>query len=210
MHLVNTNFTSENGYFINPIEDVEILFDPYCVDLFDQNGYHLTRVEQAYLEPNNLGSIRRRNEDVIRKPWIFSSKREGVHINHSDLFERKGFSGEALNQLKTYAKFNPILHKVIKMQPKWGIDISIDYVDNEKVFELFHYEWDSFDFSAVLEKKREIEQFVLSANWVELAEQVWKHRESWIHLDFFGQSEWRTNFFKISPEKFKQIIWNNE
>lgn len=209
MHLINTEFTSKTGYFDNPIADTEILYDPFCVDLFDQNGYHLTKVEQAYLEVNGLTSIKRRNEDVIRKPWFVSSKRNGVHINHSDLFERKGFSGLAYGQIKYHAHFNPILYKVLKMQPKWGIDISIDYVDSERVFEVFHYEWDSFDYSAVLEKKNEIEKFVLNSDWDSLANEVWDRRDEWMHLDFFGQSEWRTNYFNISPEKFKQIIWEN-
>ena len=43
------------------------------------------------------------------------------------------------------------------MKSKWGIDISIDYTDYDgNVFEVFHYEWDSFDYDPIIEKKLEI------------------------------------------------------
>ena len=37
---------NKEPYFIDPSEDVEILKDTNSVDLFDQNGYHLTKAEQ--------------------------------------------------------------------------------------------------------------------------------------------------------------------
>jgi len=206
---LSKNQFNQNGHFINPIEDTEILWNPYCVDLFDQNGYHLTQVEQEYLYVNGFQDVKRRNEDVLRRSWFTSPNRRGVHINHSDLFERKGFDGLALEQLTEHARFNPILYKVIKMKPKWGIDISLDYADSERVFEVFHYEWDTFDYHEAVSKKTEIEQFVINQDWDTVANQIWELREEWIHLDFFGQSEWRTNFFNISPEQFKQIVWEN-
>jgi len=79
--------------------DINVLLDTESVNLFDQNGYHLTRVEQSFLEPNGYRAIERRHEDCLRYDWLIWDKRDGAHINHSDLFERKGFSGEALEQL---------------------------------------------------------------------------------------------------------------
>ena len=42
------------------------------------------------------------------------------------------------------------------MKPKWGIDISIDFVSPTSAFEVFHYEWDSFNYEEVMQKKLEI------------------------------------------------------
>ena len=39
MKIANTKF-SRQGYYTEPTLDVDILQDPKCVDLFDQNGYH--------------------------------------------------------------------------------------------------------------------------------------------------------------------------
>ena len=93
------------------------------------------------------------------------------------------------------------------MKPKWGIDISIDYVSPDAVFEVFHYEWDSFDFCKILDKKLEIEEFVLNQDWDAVAKKLWKNRKDWYDLDFFEQTQWRTDYFGLSPEKFKNVIW---
>ena len=199
------------SHWNNPIQDLSIFSTEYCVNLFDQNGYHLTPIEQLYAEQNGYPLNIRRHETVLRKPWlILENVLTGAHINHSDLFERKGYTGEALDQLKYHAKDNNLLWKVIKMKPKWGIDISIDYVDEKgNVFEVFHYEWDSFEYEPVLERKIAIENFVISQDWNIHAKEVLKRKNEWYDLDFFGQSKWRTDYYEIPPEKFKHIIWDN-
>ena len=197
------------AYFLDATEDIDTLRDPRCVDLFDQNGYHLTKAEQAFLTRNGYEPIIRRHEDCLRHDWIISDKRDKAHINHSDLFERKGFKDCALEQLNALAEYNPMLYKLTKMKPKWGIDISIDYVSPDAVFEVFHYEWDSFEYDDVMEKKLEIEQFVLNLDWDSVALDLWKKRDEWINLNFFEQTKWRTDFFGLSPEKFKNVIWES-
>lgn len=197
------------AYFMTETKAVKTLLDPNCVDLFDQNGYHLTKAEQAFLPCNGYKPIERRHEDCLRYDWITWDRKKKAHINHSDLFERKGFYGDALDQLKFNAKKNPMLWKLIKMKPKWGIDISIDYVGKDKVFEVFHYEWDSFDYDKLLEKKQEIETFVLNQDWDDIAKKLWKKRKEWYNLDFFDQTKWRTDYFGLSPEKFKNVIWED-
>jgi hypothetical protein len=100
-----------------------------------------------------------------------------------------------------------MLYKLIKMKPKWGIDISIDYVSPDAVFEVFHYEWDSFEYEAVQEKKEEIENFIVHKDWDDIAQILWNRKNEWLNLDFFEQTQWRTDFFGLSPEKFKNVIW---
>jgi hypothetical protein len=209
MKISNNKLHSE-AYFFDAIENPDVLKDPNCVDLFDQNGYHLTKAEQAFLDRNGYQSIERRHEDCLRHDWLTWDKKDGAHINHSDLFERKGFKDQALEQLEILAEeHNPMLYKLIKMKPKWGIDISIDYVSPYAVFEVFHYEWDSFDYKKLLEKKLEIEQLVLKLDWDQVANDLWKIKEEWIDLNFFEQTKWRTDYFGLSPEKFKNVIWKH-
>jgi len=104
MRVANTTLHKEPN-FLDPTEDIKTLKDPKSVDLFDQNGYHLTRAEQAFLGYNGYETIERRHEDCMRYDWILWDKRDGAHINHSDIFERKGFSSIALEQLHSLSTF---------------------------------------------------------------------------------------------------------
>ena len=177
---ISDNSLHRNAYFLDPTDEIETLKDKHCVDLFDQNGYHLTKAEQAFLSNNGFEPVARRHEDCLRYDWITWEKKDGAHINHSDLFERKGFYSTALEQIQYIAEeHNPMLWKLVKMKPKWGIDISIDYVSPEAVFEVFHYEWDSFNFCHVMEKKEEIEQFVVQQDWDDVAKKLWKKKDEW-------------------------------
>jgi len=207
---VADTFLKKEPNFLDATEDILTLRDPNSVDLFDQNGYHLTKAEQAFLVRNGYQPIVRRHEDCLRYDWLLWDKRDGAHINHCDLFERKGFGDQALDQLYAIAESNnPMLYKLIKMKPKWGIDISIDYVSKDHVFEVFHYEWDAFEYDAVIEKKLEIEKFVLNLDWDKVALELIELKDQWYHLDFFEQSKWKTDFFGLSPEKFKNVIWDD-
>jgi hypothetical protein len=208
------NVLNPNPFWTRPIPESEskILLDPESLDLFDQNGYHLTKIEQIFAIYNGYKGESRREEHVLRQTW-FESNRPlvGPHLNHSDLFQRRGCNGDALVQLKEYAKKNPLLWKLIKMKPKWGIDLSIDYVDRDgNVFEVFHYEWDGFSYKDVAQKKMEIERFVDNQNWEVTASILLERKDEWAHLDFFEQSKWKTDLFNLSPEKFKNIIWETE
>lgn len=207
--ILTDNKLNSQGYFIDPTEYTNILKHPNSVDLFDQNGYHLTAAEQAFLTFNGYEPVQRRHEDCLRQDWLVWDKREGAHINHSDIFERKGFRDVALEQVLSIAEENPMLYKIAKMKPKWGIDISIDYVSEDAVFEVFHYEWDSFEYEPLLEKKLELEEFVLNLDWDDVAKRLWKIKDQWFNLDFFAQTQWKTDYFGLSPEKFKNVIWDS-
>ena len=208
--VIAENKLRREAYFLDATEEIQTLKNPNCVDLFDQNGYHLTKAEQAYLTRNGYDAIERRHEDCLRHDWIVWNKRDKAHINHSDLFERKGFKSVALEQIEYIAKENnPMLYKLVKMKPKWGIDISIDYVSQDAVFEVFHYEWDAFEYDAVMKMKEVIEKFVLDQDWDDVALKLWKKKDEWYHLDFFDQTKWRTDYFGLQPEKFKNVIWDN-
>ena len=177
------------------------------VQLFDQNGYDLTVLEQEYAKVNEPAKSHRYRY-ALKYPWMTWEKHSKSHFNHCLLFERKAYAGEALDQLLNWAEFNPLIWKVIKIQSKWGIDVSIDYVDTSgNVFEVFHYEWDDFDYSVVSQKKYEIETLVLQTDWDFAASKMLERKEEWMHLPFFAQSKWKSDFFGVGPEQFKMVIW---
>jgi hypothetical protein len=189
----------------NPLE----LLNPSYLDMLDQNGYHLTKTEQLYAEVNGYPLVDRRHETVIRQDWMIDNQLfEFCDFNHCDLFERKGYAGLAKDQLKRYTPQNKRLWKLIKMYPKYGIDVSIDYTDYDgNVFEVFHFEWDSFEYQPIQDMKHKIEEFVLKTDWDDAGKELLKRKDEWFDLEFFEQTKWRTDFFGLPEEKFKQVIW---
>ena len=124
------------------------------------------------------------------------------------MFERKGYSGEALAQLKSWTEYRPHFHKLVAMKPKWGLDFSIDYCDREgNVFELLHWEYDGFEYDEIADKKERMEGFLLNQDWDDRARTMLERKDEWHKLGFFEQSEWKTRFFGIDKERFKMVLW---
>lgn len=211
MQLILTdNHFDPKPYWENPIVKYDF---PYynCVDLFDTNGYDLTELEQDYAEVNTPAALHRYTK-ALKYDWFRCPEAvtEGVHINHALLFERKAYAGKALEQLKKWSERLPLVHKLTKIQSKWGIDLSIDYVDkNGNAFEVFHYEWDDFDYDKVMRMKDRIEHLALNTDWDATAMDLLEKRDKWMSLPFFEQSDWKCDYFGIEPEKFKENIWND-
>jgi hypothetical protein len=179
--------------------------------MFDQNGYDLTKLEQLYAMANGAETTPHRNSEhiTLRKEWFTADDTEyGPHINHAYMFERKGYSGDALAQLEAWSYYRPHFHKLISMRPKWGLDFSIDYCDREgNVFELLHWEYDGFDHNEVADKKEKMDEFLVNQDWDEQARMMLERKNEWHKLGFFEQSEWKTEFFGIEKERFKMVLW---
>jgi len=178
-----------------------------CMKHFDQNGYDLTPLEQEYAAVNAAAFESVRWRTACKQNWFTCDSDRGAHLNHADLYERKGYHGAALEQISRYAESIPTIYKLMHMKPKWGIDISIDYADQDKAFEVFHYEWDDFDYDRVAEKQALIEEMVLNTDWEHLAGVFWKQRAEWMHLDFDGQTRYKTDYLGLEPERFKLVAW---
>ena len=197
------------GYWDQPLDR---LCPPLACELalFDQNGYDLTDLEQCFAAVNLTPvHAHREHRHALKAPWFTQPDRvEGAVLNHSLLFERKGYTGEALEQLAQWAHTNPLVYKIIKMRPKWGLDFSMDYADRAgNVFEVLHWEYDGFDFEEVAERKCQLEVKFAATDWDDAAARILKQKNQWHHLDFFAQSDWKCNYFGIVKERFKMVIW---
>jgi len=189
----------------------EVFKSPQWVELFDQNGYRLTLLEQEYSHANNQPYTLHADEKSLRKVWMKHRNgtiTEGPHINHAFLFERKGYSGLALEQLGEFAKGNNLIHKLINYKGKWGVDFSVDYVDSlGNSMEILHFEYDSYTIGEIQEIKGRVEEKVVSIDWDLAAELVLERKHEWIELEFFEQSKWKTDFFGLPAERFKVNAW---
>jgi len=208
---LTTHTLNPHGYWHTPISDYHTPI-PYWVQLFDQNGYDLTPIEILYSEVNyNLHSPHRNNTHIALKQEWFTQceKTHGAVINHALIVERKAYKGEALAQLHKWAAQMPLLHKVSRMRPKWGLDFSMDWADDSgNVFEILHYEFDSFDYNEIAQLKLKLEQKFLHTDWEAAAQELLRKKSEWHHLGFFEQSDYKCEFFGLPSERFKMVIWD--
>jgi hypothetical protein len=147
---------------------------------------------------------------ALKKPWFLQEPEvaEGAVLNHALLFERKGYAGAALEQLETWAQQIPLFYKVARYRPKWGLDFSIDWADTQgNVFEIFHYEFDSFDYSEIQQVKAQLEPMFLNQDWEAAAKELLRRKQEWHDLDFFTQSDYKCAFFGLPSERFKMVAW---
>lgn len=212
--ILNSDQFDPRENWLNPIPeeqiDEEFISSIRVVSLFDQNGYRLSPLEELYSKYNSDVPLTmyRGDEPSIHKKWFSQpEKKTGYVLNHSMLLERKGYDGAALEQLKKWCKNNNLVNKLIKYRTKWGIDLSIDYVDEDNVFEVFHYEYDSFDFQKILEVKKKVEEIVLKTDFDNVATQFIERKDEWVNLPFFEQSNWRCRFYGLEDENFKMVTW---
>ncbi len=206
--LTNNQF-DPNGRWSSPLPGY---FSPkiHHLELFDQNGYDLTELEKMFANVNyTTVNPHRQHRSAIKRPWFDQvDKIEGTILNHSLLFERKGFEGEALSQLRMWTKYFPRIWQLIKLRPKWGLDFSMDYADCfGNCFEILHWEYDGFDYDELCEIKELVEPILNSINWNDAAQQLLNRKSEWHHLDFFAQSEYKCKYFGIVKERFKMVAW---
>lgn len=207
---VTNNQFNSNGYWDKPV--AKLLYQPTLEDLelFDQNGYDLTQLEQHFAYGNAVKPKKHREHlRALKQDWFTQlPKTEGAHLNHSLLFERKGYTGAALEDLKFWARTLPLINKVIALRPKWGLDFSMDYADREgRAFEVLHWEWDSFVYEETQYIKETVEPILLAIDWADAAQQILAHKDQWYPLDFFAQSRWKCQYFGIPEERFKMVAW---
>tara|TARA_R110000822_G_scaffold88734_2_gene205463 strand:- start:9816 stop:10454 length:639 start_codon:yes stop_codon:yes gene_type:complete len=205
---------TDSKFDSNPYWDVALrtkLPPIYVVpDLFDQNGYDLSMVEQSYANINNIDVVRHKlHRSAIRSTWFKQNyKAEGSVLNHALMFERKGYAGQALDQLRAYAKVYPIYYKLVNIKPKWGLDFSMDYFDSEgNTIEVLHWEYDGFDHDDVNSTKIKMDSVLVGIDWDDAAKHLLRKKDEWYSLDFFSQSAYKCSYFGIPQEHYKMVVW---
>lgn len=207
---LTTNQFNPEGYWTNAIG--KLVFKPTVDDLalFDQNGYDLTNLEKEFAGANDsTPKPHRSHRTALKQDWfIQEEKLEGAVLNHSLLFERKGYKEGALSQLRYWSIELPRINQLCAIRPKWGLDFSMDWVDREgNAFEVLHWEYDCFDYNEAAEIKELVQPKLNSIDWDDAAQQLLKRKDEWHSLDFFAQSDWKCNYFRIAKERFKMVIW---
>ena len=177
LHVTPNKFNPE-PYWSEPIRSVFACPPKAALELFDQNGYDLTHLEQLYAVANGVPKVTHRRGQALEQLKVWSQNNE--HINK-------------------------LIAMKPKWGLDFSIDYC-DREGN--VFELLHWEYDGFDYKEIADKKAIMDEFLPKQDWDTKAKEMLERKEEWHKLGFFDQSEWKTKFFGIEKERFKMVLWN--
>lgn len=193
---LNPVFTTD-PYLHNPI-DTELLHK-LRLDHFDKDGYEVpTLLERFYYEAQGV-----RLDDEIQyhiapaQAWYRDSDNSeaGLVLDHCMLLTRHAFAGEARAQLVEAEKHRPIFNKLLGIQPKYGIDFSLDYITHDVCMEVIHIEQDFDNLEEANEAKQNLEQIIENTDWQQGAEDLLKCKSEWEDLSSDDHSDYKAQFF---------------
>lgn len=180
----------------NSISEMEIEALP--IQYFDKDGYELTDLEVRLHEQNHVVVKSYLNHRSAGCDWFLKSPQfKYAKIDHSMISYRYHYEGEALYSLIKAKQSRPGLQKLINIRPKWGLDLSVDYITDDLCFDLFHVEIDEYDFDRFMETKCRIEEIVLRTDFDDLGKTFIKQKDQWQHLSSDDQCDWRARYLGL-------------
>jgi len=190
------NLHPSSPLILEPIEDK--LVAETTMDFFDKDGYELNKLEQLYYDANDVNLSEKHLWHTANHVWWIiddDPPSRGPVIDHSLINTRWAYGGKAREQLLDHVSDRPELRKLLMIEPKWGIDFSLDWIDDEEAFELFHIELDRFSFSAINHYRTSAEALILGMDWNAAGEEVKRRKDEWIELSSDDQSDWKVQLF---------------
>lgn len=164
---------------------------------FDKEGYELNELEQAYYQHNSVYTSRILNHICCQQEWFTADPepQSGPYFDHCMILTRWDYQGAAREQLQKLAAKRPSLNKLLKIKPKWGIDLAMEYQwPNGDVTEVFHIEMDRHTVEEITEWKQRVEELIKSQDWEDIARSMLAHKNEWEHMNSDEQSDWRCRY----------------
>jgi len=190
-------------YLYEPIKDVSVFERLHYPEFFDRIGYELTYIESLYHKANGIdtlvlvpGSTTDASANI--QDWFEQTKpHPNIFLDHAHVLVRYSYVGPAYNQIKKYSKKYPRLRKLLNIKPKLGYDFCIDYIDNEKVFEISHFEHDFPDWKTFKKNFKWMENFILTSDWEKHSQYLKQTYKDWYTRDEYAQAQFKAKYFGI-------------
>ena len=195
---VNSRFDPD-PYLRQPIENDALLSLPF--KHFDKDGYEVpTTLERMYYEQGGITLNHEIQYHVAPvQEWYKDQEdsEQGLVLDHCMLLTRYAIGGNARKQLHQAAKERPILNKLLRIKPKWGLDFSLDYITQDVCMEVIHIEQDFDNIYQANKAKNYMENIIETTDWLQGAKDLLKIKDKWQHLSSDDQSDYKAKHFGI-------------
>lgn len=172
------------------------IFTEDYIKYFDNDGFELSFLEQEFYRENNVVLADYLNHHCNQYEWI-KVEHPNFKIDHSVLLQRWQFCGEAKEQLERHKSSFPQLNKYIMLKPKWGLDFSLEFYDNDESMEVVHFEFDDHNYYEALARKEHLENKILDTDWIDFVNSLKRHRSEWEHLTAMDQNDWKAKHWGL-------------
>lgn len=183
-------------YLTQPIHS-DVLYNMEFRD-FDKDGYEVaTPIEKLHYQYNDALLNDVQYHTACCQKWYsdHDMSESGLILDHTQVLHRWAYAGKAREEIERAARVRPVLNKLLRIQPKWGIDFSIDYVTHEHCFEVFHIEQDALTYNDAVELKDRAEELIDSADWKGRIQEIIDRKSEWQDLCSDDQSDWKARFW---------------
>jgi len=204
MNYISHKPVYSNIQITNPLPDDiadHVLLNYTCH--VDHEGFDLNEIEQAYHKHNNISlehdttwykdGDATKGAHAIIQPWLTQTNTSDLILDHSQFVFRYPISGEAAEQIKRYTKQRPELLRILSTSFKCGLDLCIDYINEDCVQPVVHIEWDYTNIQDLLIGIDYVENALQHTDWNEIISVIKRfNRLSKHSLDAFQQADFRS------------------
>jgi len=165
------------------------------LDYFDRDGYELTVLERSIHNHFEIPLGYCLNHISVCERWVHQTNKCSIVLDHSLLSHRYSYEGKARTQIEGLCKKRPELRKLLAIKPKWGIDFSVDFIDENNCFELVHIEHDAYKYEEIHAAAGKLSSLIMNTDFKQLALKMIDEQEKWSKLNSDDQSDYKAKAF---------------
>lgn len=187
-----TNFR-EDISIKDEIPDDLLLYEHF--DYFDRDGYELTVLERSIHNHFKIPLNSCLNHISVCDRWVHQTKECAIVLDHSLISHRFSYEDKSRDQIEKLCKKRPELRKLLAIKPKWGVDFSVDFIDNNNCFELVHIEYDAYNYSDIHLAASKLSSLIMNTDFKQLASTLMDEQDKWSKLNSDDQSDYKARRF---------------
>lgn len=165
---------------------------------YDKDGFELCHLERDFYRIHGYQFGEHLNHHCVwQQDWLINTGNnvQGLVVDHCMILHRCDFTQSAREQLERHRSHLPRLDFLLRSRRKWGMDIAIDWADDQGALEVIHIEMDSYDYDEACEDKARIQEWALNMDWHWAAHKIRELRSEWESLIGFEQNDWKARYF---------------